>query len=93
LPGESGIVQQTDGAVIRIENLGCLDQETPCPSGHESVKKSIFLLRVVDQIITTAIAAEAMRSAASRPSLFQGSVAFLRAVAAFLTVCVVLDIS
>lgn len=48
-------------------------------------KKSRSLRRVADQIITTAIAAEAMRSAVSRPSLFQGSVAFLRAAAAFLT--------
>ena len=82
-----------DGAVIRTENPGCLGQETECPSGHESVKKASFPWRVADQINTTAIAAEAMRSAVSRPSLFQGSVAFLRAAAAFLTACEVLDIS
>ena len=93
MPGGSGIAQQMDGAVIWTENLGCLDRETACPSGHESIKKkSRSLRKVADQIITTAIAAEAMRSAVSRPSLFQGSVAFLRAAAAFLTACMVLDI-
>ena len=44
-------------------------------------------------IITTAMAAEAMRSAVSRPSLFQGSAAFLSAVAAFLMACTLMDIS
>jgi hypothetical protein len=44
-------------------------------------------------IITTEMAAEATRSAVTRPSLLQGSAAFLRATAAFLTTCFVLDIS
>lgn len=43
-------------------------------------------------IITTEMAAETMRCVISRPSLFQGSAAFLSAVAAFFTACTVLDI-
>lgn len=43
-------------------------------------------------IITTEMAAEAIRSAVTRPSLLQGSAAFLRAAAAFVTACFV-DIS
>src|SRR6266702_576507 len=71
--------------------------KTPWPRVVASIctwrgQGSLFFRRDRWSIITTEMAAEATRSAITRPSLLQGSAAFLRAAAAFLTVCFVLDI-